>query len=343
MKKILIGLIAISCSLTFASSKLITAELEDIEEPTKPLPYESKYINDDGSITIVRPIFPDPRRSGYRRISVEDDSNLEGVCKYLGESAYAPKSARYVDAPNWTNLIRLSSDGTFLRYESAHHKNALESLICLPSVETPKSPSKNAEYITRNDDGSITIVEPMFSNALGTGNLRFSNDDDLNLDGICKLFGEKKYATNSVTYARTTPNSKSLVILSDKGKFERFEFGYRKNQIRSLICLPSKEIQIKPSRNAESITDNNDGSITIFRPLFSDPDGNGNVRISVEDDSNLKGVCKLFGKRIYVPNSAIYEDAQSWTRLARISSNGKFDRFDKNYQKSALKSLSCRD
>lgn len=330
MKKLLLIFLAISSTLSFSIVKSSN--------------YQSRYFNDDGSVTIVRPTFPNPRKNENLKISVEDDSNLEGVCKFFGQRKYVSNSARYVDAQNETSLIRVSVDGTFVRFESGYHKNALESLICLPVVGLDVKSSRNAENISTNDDGTVTIIKPMFSNADGTGNLKISisEENNSNLDGVCRLFGQGKYVSNSVRYVDAR-NSSTLVVISSWGTFEKFEPGYRKNAIESLLCFPPVHFQSRPSKNAESIFHNDDGAITIYRPMFSDPDGTGNLRISVEDESNLEGVCKLFGKEKYVSNSARYEKARSRTLLARISNVGLFDRFDESYRKDALKSLICND
>jgi hypothetical protein len=104
--------------------------------------------------------------------------------------------------------------------------------------------------------------------------------------------------------------------------------------------LSENEVLLQGSKNYEAKHVNDDGSITIVKPKFSNPDGSGSLRLSVENDSNLAGICKLFGAGSYVSNSSRYESGSG--TLVRISNNGTFERFDSASSKNALKSLICR-
>lgn len=105
-------------------------------------------------------------------------------------------------------------------------------------------------------------------------------------------------------------------------------------------ALSESSVLLRESRNYEAKHVNDDGSITIVRPKFSNPDGNGSMRLSGgESLFNRDGVCKLFGAHSFVLNSARYEEVIS--TLTRISSNGTFEKFDSGYKFDALKSLIC--
>ena len=105
--------------------------------------------------------------------------------------------------------------------------------------------------------------------------------------------------------------------------------------------LSENEVLLQGSKNYESKHVNDDGSITIVKPKFSNPDGSGSLRLSaVKYETNLPGICKLFGAGSYVSNSTLYESASG--TLVRISNNGTFDRFDSSSSSNAIKSLICR-
>lgn len=221
MKKLIIGLMVLGSFSALATPEILQGSKN----------YEARYVNDDGSITIVGPRFSSPDGSGKLRLSVEDNNTLRGICKLYGEGNYVKDSDRYVYASG--TLVRISKEGKFERFDSASKKNALQSLICLPAIKVEVPPSSNAATILTNDDGSKTVIKPRFSNADGKGNLELSVEDDSNLEGICKLFGLGAYVPHSSVFSYT---DNTLVRISKDGKFERFDSGRDKNALRSLIC-----------------------------------------------------------------------------------------------------------
>jgi hypothetical protein len=220
--------------------------------------------------------------------------------------------------------------------------------LSLSESEVLLQGSKNYEAQYVNDDGSITFVRPKFANPEGTGSLRLSAENESNLAGICKLFGAGSYVSNSVTFDNFEGSSTVVprhVRISSIGTFETFDTSKHYDPVRTLICMsPEPTSQLVPSDNAEKILTNNDGSITIVRPKFSNPDGIGGSRLSVgEKVSNLDGICKLFGAGSYVPNSLTIESLTiTGNRLVRISSNGTFERFDRNNDYKQVRTLICR-
>jgi hypothetical protein len=231
MKKLLIGIIALGSISSYAITEFeqSLSESEIIFEESKN--YQAKHLNDDGSITIFRPRFKNPNGSGNLGLSVESENNLAGICKLFGAGSYVSNSSLFVSAQG--TLVRISRNGTFEKFDSSFNKNAVESLICLPSTRAQVGPSDNAENILRNDDGLITIFKPKFSNPDGSGSLRLSIDNEYNLTGICKLFGASSYVSNSV---RFVPAQRTLVRISRNGTFEKFDSSLFKNAVESLIC-----------------------------------------------------------------------------------------------------------
>lgn len=231
MKNILIGLMVLGSFSTLATTDFEEALSLDSNFLQESKNYETKHVNDDGSITIVGPKFSSPDGRGSLNLSVENEGNLYGICKLFGEGDYVRNSVRYIGGSG--SLVRISRSAKFDRFEAASEKNAVNTIICQPSNKTDIGPSANAEKFLSNDDGSITILNPKFSNADGSGNLRLSVSDDSNLEGICKLFGFKKYVQHSSRYV---DGRGTLVRISRKGKFEKFDSSKDRNALSSLMC-----------------------------------------------------------------------------------------------------------
>jgi hypothetical protein len=242
MKKLLISLLVLGSPSSYAMTAPEGSLSENGERVQERKKYDHRYVNDDGSVTFVRPKFSNPDGSGSLRISVQNGANLIGVCKLLGEGSFVPNSDTYEPPAFQTLLVRVSGDGSFEGFDKNDGEmKALRSLICSPAKQSKMDPSRNAENIVNNDDGSITIVRPKFSNPDGAGGLRLSFENDLNLSGICKLFGARSYVPHSalpeVIYTSLYEAAwHKFVRISSKGRFERFDRATLKDPIKSLMC-----------------------------------------------------------------------------------------------------------
>ena len=93
------------------------------------------------------------------------------------------------------------------------------------------------------------------------------------------------------------------------------------------------------SKNYEAKHVNQDLTVSIVKPKFSNPTGDGALFLSATSD--LSGVCKLYGLTSYVPNSKINYDASSG-RSVIIDASSKFSKFDSNSSTYAIGSIMCR-
>ena len=79
--------------------------------------------------------------------------------------------------------------------------------------------------------------------------------------------------------------------------------------------------------------------MSIVKPKFSNPTGGGALFLSI--DSDLNGVCKLYGLSSYVENSIIDYDAHDGYSV-HIDSASRFSVFVSNYSHYSIDSLICR-
>jgi hypothetical protein len=76
----------------------------------------------------------------------------------------------------------------------------------------------------------------------------------------------------------------------------------------------------------EAIVSNDDGSVSILQPRFNNPMGTGGLGIDIQSD--LAGVCRLFGFSGYVPSSMSRSLKNPGTVL--IDASGRFSGFGKS-------------
>jgi len=241
MKKLLLGSLLLGSISSYSMESFNIALSQDRELLENSKNYEAKFTNDDGSITIYRPKFSDPNGSGTNlRIGENGPASLQGICKLFGFGPYIMNSA--LDQPGedrpWFpsgELVLLSAEGKYAGVESYSDHDAVESVICSPISKTKVAPSKNASSITTLDDGSVSIVEPMFSTPDGHRKVHLTAKDDSGRDGICKLFGFSKHVKNSAHYDGR--GTYLFVILSSEGKFKNFISGDNAYAIERLVCI----------------------------------------------------------------------------------------------------------
>lgn len=189
--------------------------------------------------------------------------------------------------------------------------------------------SKNYEAMYVNQDLTVSIVKPMFSNPTGDGSLYLSAKSDLN--GVCRLYGLSSYVANSKLNYDASNKS---VAIDGNSKFNRFEASHI-YAIGTITCNSSENKPIPVSDNFGGRYINDDGTVTIKTPKFMM--NNENFYFSAKSD--LNGVCKLYGLSSYVANSKINYDANN--ESVAVDGNSKFNRFEASYI-YAIDSLICR-
>ncbi len=174
--------------------------------------------------------------------------------------------------------------------------------------------SENYDSIHENDDGSVTIVKPKFKSLNSDKNLLLSLKSDLN--GVCKLFGLGDYVDNSF---QAQWSRESKIVLDDSGSFHQYNHE-KGNYLDSLICKKLNQTEIPVSKNYEKLIVNDDNSVTVLKPMFSNATGSGNLSISTS--TKVSDLCKFYGFNQYVEKSA----TRRYTKNSRVrlNSDGTF-------------------
>lgn len=163
-------------------------------------------------------------------------------------------------------------------------------------------PSKSYSGVAQNNDGSTTIFKPVFRSPDGKTGIPFSAQYS-ELDGICRLYGYGEAHTKvSGAIAPLTAN------INSQGRLSGFT-GYV-NGIDLLVCDPAKDTTPErpaPEKRAESVSKNDDGSFTVYRPYLLGPDNSKMPITSVYSDKI--GVCRYFGFNGYVAHIASPESS----------------------------------
>lgn len=215
MKKILIGFTLIMSFTALAQSKN----------------YESKLVNDDGTVSIVKPKFSDPTGSG-KKLPVSAYSKLDGVCKLYGLGPYVEKSLisydSYYSPDKSSKYALISAEGRFRGFDIFRR---IGSLAC--QGQTIPSSSQNYLKLSINDDGTTTLLMPRFK-MHGT-NYVINVDSDL--DGVCKLYGFKAYVASSlVDFVHMPYDFGRSVVISQESIFEAFKIKRDVLAIKSIVC-----------------------------------------------------------------------------------------------------------
>jgi hypothetical protein len=194
-----------------------------------------------------------------------------------------------------------------------------------------ESKNYSAKYV--NQDQSISIVSPKFSDPAGSGALHLSSNS--NMDGVCNLFGQGAFIPNSKVdyYARKG----SSVVINQNSQFERFDSNEYTYTIGVITCSPPNPVVVPTSENLEGRFSNDDGSTTIKNPKFKMTGSN----LFISSKSDLNGVCKLYGLTAFVANSKIDYYARSGLSV-RVGAKMHFQQFDSNEASYAIGSLICR-
>ena len=155
------------------------------------------------------------------------------------------------------------------------------------------------------------------------------------MDGVCKIFGLASYVANSeVNY---NAGSGTSVVLDGNAQFSRFDSNSTSYAIGSLACASAPSLPIPVSDNHAGRTLNDDGSTTIKTPKFIMNGSN----LFVSANSDMNGVCKIYGLMSYVANSEVNYNAGSGTSVV-LDNTSHFKRYDSNSENYAVGSLICR-
>lgn len=214
-----------------------------------------------------------------------------------------------------------------LNQKKSKPADAPQSLIVAPANSGQTGPSKNYLEITANNDGSVTIWEPRFSNPTGIGSLPIDEKSDLT-SGVCKLFGFK---SAQGYFLKNIPGPAAVAVRINKnGKLSQISRATSKQGLyvfQAIICsvdadIYDPEVASPPpmptvEQRAEKVFVNDDGSITLYRPFVAGPK---NSKFWINFNSSAYETCKYFGFSKYV---TVFINKNRSPRIAAINLNGK--------------------
>ncbi len=216
-------------------------------------------------------------------------------------------------------------------------KSLITVLFVIFAVSQAEAASKSYSSLTKNDDGSYSIVEPYFSSAEGEG--RYLSQRS-NPTGVCKLFGFERYIESSLV--GNGDLGAKTVIINAQGKFGGY-YSYNSSSsngmIMSIICADD-DTTAEPSEHYAKKTDNDDGSTTIVEPYFASATGKG---LYLSARSDLEGVCALYGFSSYVGNSLV-AGGDLGAPTVIIGGTGSFAgyfRYNSSKSNTMIKSIIC--
>ncbi len=186
--------------------------------------------------------------------------------------------------------------------------------------------SSNYDAIYTNDDGTISIVGPHFRDPSGSANLSISPESSA--IGLCTLYGQGSPVMSSMTTHEAHQNT---ALVGGNTHFTNYDTG---EAITDFACEAPASNRIFPaSRNYTNIALNNDGSTTIIRPQFFF----SGKTLSINSNSDLDGICKLFGLKSVVAGSAQSEAPHGQSVM--IGNSVKFAGYSDG---NAITSLICQ-
>ena len=128
MKKLLVGLLALGSVSSFAMTEFEINLSESFNTLSGSKNYEAKYINDDGSISIIKPRFSNPEGNGNLYIS--QFSDLNGLCKLYDLGDYVSNSGRTFLKRTSSLVVRINSNARFSQFDTSRANSAIKSLMC---------------------------------------------------------------------------------------------------------------------------------------------------------------------------------------------------------------------
>lgn len=196
--------------------------------------------------------------------------------------------------------------------------------------------SKNYEGKYLNDDGSMSIYKPKFSNADGNGSKYISVNSSYN--GLCKLYGLGTFIPGSAKSFKQD-STDSVVKINSSGRFQEFVLSRTINAVRTFACAPITGMP-RPSLvsgNHSGIFLNDDGSKTVLYPRFK----MDAYIMGVSLYSNMQGLCKLYGLGSYVENSIVHMNKEVPGYVVKVNSGAQFQEFDYARDTYYIQSFMC--
>jgi hypothetical protein len=207
------------------------------------------------------------------------------------------------------------------------------SAIAFTPYDVNQEHSRNYRAIYTNDDLSISIFVPRFSNPDGGGNLFLSPNSDL--DGVCRLYGLNSYVEKSVWFSTNSMMNNLKVQIGSNGYFYQFEKTVK--HIFFLSCTRFNQPTIPISQNYLKKLLNDDGSITFVEPRFK---FNG-ADSSLSPKSDLNSICRLYGAHTYVNNSLTLTNINE-ELIITLNANSTFDSWSLGRNSPVIKTIICR-
>ena len=299
IKFITITVVLLSTSLVFAEGEVSTSVMNS--EIKKGI-----IENPDGSFTIYEPRMlrgntkmPIVHYNGYR------------ICALFGFNLYL-SNTRIMSEQTVAKSVKLNIDGSYL--ETKTNKKPYKEITCANEGEFKATP-KTAE-ITNNPDGSVTIYEPRM--------LRGNKEMPLySTVGTCALYGYSKYLEDTVI--RTEQIARSI-SLNDNGSY--YTTYNDEKPLKEITCANEGEFKAIP-KTAE-ITNNPDGSVTIYEPRML----RGNKEMPLY---STVGTCALYGYSKYLEDTVIR--TEQIARSISLNDNGSY--YTTYNDEKPLKEITC--
>lgn len=200
--------------------------------------YKAIHQNDDQTITIEEPTFPN--RWGIEQpessmpwltdiMYLSENSSLNGVCKLNGFGIYVKESFLRMKVSNEHTNVVIGPNSDVIKYENNKYVYAIRSIACRQLRQPIIPVSKNFHSKSTNNDGSTSIVRPRFK--MNGENMYLSEKSDKK--AVCRLYGFNSY----ITYARKNLDNYDLnVVLGYDCNFAKFEKNNDVYIIESITC-----------------------------------------------------------------------------------------------------------
>jgi hypothetical protein len=159
-------------------------------------PPEHRFTNDDGSSTWVDPVLRfEGKDFPFAVDSIHDIRTAgTGICRLAGHERFVYAETR--DLPRATAAVLVDVSGA---YQAELRATRIFSRVTCATG--PVGLSRRYESSLANEDGSFTVVHPMFKYAgeLWPIGIDTSQDSRVEGTGVCRLYGYERYITDTRT------------------------------------------------------------------------------------------------------------------------------------------------
>ncbi|MBA2404397.1 MAG: hypothetical protein H0V66_06470 [Bdellovibrionales bacterium] len=179
--------------------------------------------------------------------------------------------------------VKVEPVKTVQQTTQVQNDNEQESVAIQAGASGPGEPVKKYENLSINSDGSYTIEAPTFK----FDGRRYYLSPSSSPEGVCKKFGFEKYVANSL---EAVDSRRDFIILDKESKYAGIQFG---SKVLKYLSCKNEDATLNVEGNwAESVSENDDGTVTIRRPMFKFKNKHKFFHVT----SSLDGICKLYGK-----------------------------------------------